>query len=152
MSGSLNMSTPTYKAVVGCTKFIKAHTHICTHTTTYTHIHACGVCACVCACVCVCVCVCVCGGHIICGIYIYICVCAGRATQDILTDTPPPHHINNTHKYTHAQMYTTQAHASTHTHSTHTHTHTQTHILYRNCIKVKLEAKIRVCLSEHKHS
>ena len=78
-------------------------------------------------------CVCVWWAYYLWHIHLHMCVCAGRATQDILTDTPPPHHITVHTKHKQA----------------HTCTHTQTHILYRNCIKVKWEAKIRVCLSEH---
>ena len=84
-------------------------------------------------CVCVCVCVCVWWAYFLWHIHLHMCVCWSCHTRHSHRHpSSPPHHCT----------HITQT-------STHMHTHTQTHKLYRNCIKVKREAKIRVCLSEH---
>ena len=82
-------------------------------------------------------CVCVWWAYYLWHIHLHMCVCWSCHTRHSHKHpSSPPHHcthITHMHPYVH----------------THMHTHTQTHILYRNCIKVKWEAKIRVCLSEH---
>ena len=66
-------------------------------------------------------------------IHLHMCVCVLVVPHKTFSPTPL---LPTTSLYTHNT-------------NKHTHAHTQTHKLYRNCIKVKREAKIRVCLSEH---